>query len=223
MSVYHCAKYVPPYYCNTTTYCTLIAVIGLTLPIAGWSVDVRFGRYKVLSCSLWIMWISSILLTMTLVVSEVTAFKHEDIPIVALLIPLAIGYGGFQATNVQFGIDQLHDASTPQLKSFVAWYSWTFLASGLVVDYIAKCVQNKLVMQLVICCNLTLALILNLLLNKVLIKEPSTQNPFTMSSVMLSNTSIHDREVPSHTAKIQYLLALILQRVNMEGLSRRNK
>ena len=193
LSVFHGARHVAQYYCNTTTYLTIMAVIGLTLPIAGWSADVRFGRYKVLSCSLWIMWISSILLTVTLAVTEVTAFKHECIPIIALLIPLAIGYGGFQATNVQFGIDQLHDASTPQLKSFVAWYSWTFLASGLVMDYIAKCVQNALVLQLVICCNLTLAVILNLVLNKVLIKEPSTHNPFKLIYKVISYAIKHKR------------------------------
>ena len=42
---------------------SVITIIGVTLPIAGWLADVRFGRYKVICCSIWTMWISSVLLT----------------------------------------------------------------------------------------------------------------------------------------------------------------
>ena len=180
LSIYYYGEHVAATYCSDATYLTLVAVIGLTMPLAGWLADVRFGRYKVLSCSLWVMWITSILLAATLTIAEVTELRYKEIPIIALLVILAVGCGGFQANILQFGIDQLHDASASQLKSFVAWYSWTFLASGLVVSYVAMCVQNRLALQLMISCNLTLSLILNLLFNKVLIKEPSTQNPFKL-------------------------------------------
>ena len=100
----------------------------------------RFGWYKVLSGSLWMMWISSLLLTLTLVIAELTDFS---IPKIAFLLPLGIGGGGFQANIIQFGIDQLIDASTKELKSFIAWYSWTITASQLVIYYIQTCVNYK--------------------------------------------------------------------------------
>ena len=43
-------------------------IIGVTLPVAGWLADVQFGRYRVIHCSIWTMWISSVLLTVVYVV-----------------------------------------------------------------------------------------------------------------------------------------------------------
>ena len=158
----------------------ILVITGLTLPLAGWLADVHFGRYKVLSSSLWMMWISSLLLTLTLVVADLSKFKHESILVIALLLPLGIGWGGFQANIIQFGIDQLFDASTKELKSFIAWYSWTFTASQLVMYYILTCIKYKFSAPLLICCNLTFALALKLLFKSVLIKEPKTHNPFKL-------------------------------------------
>ena len=42
--------------------------VGLTIPLAGWLADIRFGRYKVIRFSMWTMWISSLLLTASLVI-----------------------------------------------------------------------------------------------------------------------------------------------------------
>ena len=165
---------------SSTQAIILHAVTGLTLPLAGWLADVRFGRYKVLSGSLWMMWISSLLLTLALVIAEITDFKHESILMIAFLIPLGIGGGGFQANIIQFGIDQLIDASTKELKSFIAWYSWTIIASQLMIYYILTCINYKFAAPLLICCNLTFALTLKLLFKNVLIKEPKSQNPFKL-------------------------------------------
>ena len=54
------------------------------------------------------------LLTLTSVVAELTHFKHEATVVLALLIPLGIGYGAFLANIISFGIDQLTDASMVQ-------------------------------------------------------------------------------------------------------------
>ena len=47
---------------------SVMTIIGVTLPVAGWLADVRFGRYRVMYCSIWTMWISSVLLTAVYVV-----------------------------------------------------------------------------------------------------------------------------------------------------------
>ena len=57
---------------------------------------------------------------------------------IVFLIPLGIGGGGFQANIIQLGIDQLIDASTRELKSFIAWYSGTIIASQLVIYYMCQ-------------------------------------------------------------------------------------
>ena len=178
-------KHVASTHSSSLVNGVLLAIIGLTLPLAGSLADVRFGRYKILSSSLWIMWISAVLLTVILVVAELTSVPHKDIAIVSIVLLLGIGWAGFQANIVQFGIDQLTDASATQYKAFVAWISWSFIAGVLLLFYIVQCVEYKLVAPLLTCCNLTLALVLNLLLNRILIKEPSTQNPFKLVYTVL--------------------------------------
>ena len=96
------------------------------------------------------------------------------------LVPLAAGYGGFQANIIQFGVDQLCDASSSEIKTFVIWYSWTVISSIATVTtaslYISE--EYKLLVSLLMTLKLTLAVCLGILFNNVLIKEPVTQNLF---------------------------------------------
>ena len=200
---------------SNVVYFVMVAVMGLSIPLGGWLADVHYGRYKVLSCGLWIMWITSMLLTAALLVIKVVPFRHSNILLLTLLVPEGIGYGVFQVNIIQFGIDQLIDASTTQFKSFVAWYSWTFIASGLVVYYLLTCIEYKLLTPPLICSNLTLAVIFHLIFNHHLVKEPTTQNPFKLVLVMLSDINIQDKEVPLRTVKKIFHLVLTLQKASM--------
>ena len=127
----------------------VITIIGVTLPVAGWLADVRFGRYRVMRFSIWIMWISSLLLTMAYVVFSLVEFKHRSLMHTVLTILLAVilvfGIGGFQAIVIQFGVDQLNDASTTEITSFVAWYTWTLVSSNIVASFIniITCIDSK--------------------------------------------------------------------------------
>ena len=47
---------------------SVVAIIGVTVPIAGWLADIRFGCYKVIRFSIWTMWILSVLLTIVYIV-----------------------------------------------------------------------------------------------------------------------------------------------------------
>ena len=116
---------------NEFGYYAIQVAVGLTLPIAGWLADVRYGRYKVMCWSIWTMWMSSVLLTADAVMGGlVVSYKIVNKYItMVLLIPLGIGYGGFQAIIVQLGVDQLTDASTSEIKSFVSLYVWTLILS----------------------------------------------------------------------------------------------
>ena len=162
------------------------AIIGVTMPIAGCLADVRFGRYKVISFSFWIMWLTSLLLTAGLVIGQLFDLKnnnyYHNIMFIALVVPLGLGYSGYQANIVQFGVDQLFDASSSEIMSFVIWFSWTIFSSlstvGLIIMYTSD--EYKLIAPLFMCINLTLALCLNTLFKNVLTVEPGTTNPFKL-------------------------------------------
>ena len=116
---------------------------------------------------------------------------------------------------MQFGIDQLIDATTTECKSFIIWLCWFYYISPVVVEYIISCVvlscvDHNTYLMLLMTFNVTVALALKSIFSHVLIKEPITYNPDLQLSNMLSSTSTQDREVPLHTVKTLFLLELIL-------------
>ena len=167
---------------------SVMTISGVTLPITGWLADVRFGRYRVMRCSIWTMWISSLLLTTVYVVFSLIEFNHSGLVYNTLtflvVVLLVFGIGGFQAIVIQFGVDQLNDASTTEITSFVAWYTWTLKGSNIVASFIniITCIDSKynLMGPLVIAMCLTVVVITNYLFSNQLIKEPVTQNPFKL-------------------------------------------
>ena len=154
--------------------------VGFMIPLAGWLADIRFGRYKMIRLSIGTMWISSLLLTTSLLILQSLDLHNLSKALHLFLLPLALGYSGFQANAIQFGVDQLCDASSSEIKTFVTWYSWTIMSGRATVStaclYISE--EYKLLASLLVCLQLTLAVSLGILFNKVLIKEPVTQNPF---------------------------------------------
>ena len=168
-------------------YSTLVNMLvlipmGLTIVLAATLADFRFGRYKVISFSLWIVWISSILLTLTAIITDsihVGLLARAYTPTVPLVL-LGIGWGGYQANIIQFGIDQLIDASATECKSFIIWLCWSYFASQVPVYYVILCFDHDIYLFLILSCNVTIALVLKLIFNHHLIKEPTTKNPFKL-------------------------------------------
>jgi peptide/histidine transporter 3/4 len=103
---------------------------------------------------------------------------------VSLAVALVFGIGGFQAVVIQFGVDQLNDASTIEITSFVAWYTWTLVSNNIIANFInmITCIDTKysLIGSLVIATCLTFVVSTNYVFSNQLIKEPVTQNPFKL-------------------------------------------
>ena len=152
--------------------------MGLTVVLAAMLADFRFGRYKVISFSLWIVWTCSILLTLTAIITDFIHIGFTQVLLTVLLVLLGTGWGGYQANIIQFGIDQLTDASATECKSFIIWLCWSYFASQVAVNYVIQCFDHNIYLFLILSCNVTIALVLKLIFNHHLIKEPTTQNPF---------------------------------------------
>ena len=171
---------IPEQHC-TLCFKLIEVPVGLVLPFAGWLADIYLRRYKVLIFSIVTMWISSLLLTIAFVVETLVPFTNY-IQIV-LLATLGIGYGCFQANIFQFGIDQLTDASTDEIVSFINWYSWSYVNSGTFTKFLSLCIspREKFVAPLLLCVSLSIIAGLILWCNEVLVKEPVTKiNPFKL-------------------------------------------
>ncbi len=184
---YYLALQLYPLMFRPTSYNIYCITWGLTLPIAGWLADVYLKRYKVIHWSILIMWITSVLAVASSVLSQLAEqYYHNNtnkyVTILLLLI-MSIGFGGYQANVVLLGIDQLQDASTDEITSFISWYLFTYFSVGIIVEFIYTCLgqaYNELLQEFLICICLTLVVISTLSCHQIFLKEPITQNPFML-------------------------------------------
>ena len=121
-----------------TTQKILLVPFGITTAIAGWLTDAFIGRYKVICCSVWIMWLLMIAITASVAVGQLNEiYYHHDRIIVqnVLFCLISIGFGAFQSNIIQFGLDQLHDASTTEITSFIVWYVNSLISTGFIAQF----------------------------------------------------------------------------------------
>ena len=112
-------------------YNRIHGIIGLTLPIVGWLMNIFIRWYKVVQWSIWIMWITSMLATLNSIIAKV-AIDHDSFSrgiSLAMTSMMTIGFGGYQANSIRFGLDQLQDASTTEITAFITWYVWTYCSN----------------------------------------------------------------------------------------------
>ena len=154
---------------------------GLTIPLIGWLADVCIGRHNLIQWSIWIMWIAFMLATVS---SIVASYVSTDIKIVktVLFTVASAGFGSHQANVIQYGLDQLQDASTDEITAFISWYVWTSISASVMIHYTYTCIYKKyhILSKLAVCICLIIALIMTFYTKHVLIREPVTQNPFKL-------------------------------------------
>ena len=110
------------------------AFILLFYPLAGYLADTRYGRYKAVTRSLWIMFCSEVTLMACGILTAMYLFAlggdsrlfHNLFYILLVFsIPIIFGLVSFRANVVQFGIDQIQDAPSEQSIHYIVWYIWT--------------------------------------------------------------------------------------------------
>ena len=77
------------------------------------------------------MWTASILNTINSVIAQFLTENHRIYYNTCISLTMtsimAIGFGGYMANIIQFGLDQLQDSSTTEITAFIAWYVWTYI------------------------------------------------------------------------------------------------
>ena len=56
--------------------------------------------------------------------------------LVSILITGISGFGIYEANAIQFGMDQMLEASSRKLSSFIHWYHWSLHLGPLMIFYI---------------------------------------------------------------------------------------
>ena len=98
----------------------------LLYPLLGWLADVYFTRYRFVQFSFIIMVIATIPMIIGAAIFMEISHPRAYFLLggLSLLIGL-IGMGLFESTAIQFGMDQMLEASSNQLSTFIHWYYWS--------------------------------------------------------------------------------------------------
>ena len=127
----------------------IVSGIGAcAFPIAGCLADLRFGRYKLIKISMWLTWVCVVIQSVMSIALQATD-ELDGSPLfkvikIALLIFTVVGLAVFLSNIIQFGMDQLRDASTTEITSFIVWYLWTWILGIILSGEIQNCFHGML-------------------------------------------------------------------------------
>lgn len=126
----------------------------LLYPLFGWIADVCVKRYSVVSCSLYLLLVSSVLsvvATASIIITcskvhtvHLSSFPVAAISCISIGISAAIamlGRGLFQANAIQFGCSQMLEASSEKLSGFIHWYYWSSQIGSILIYYTSTVVS----------------------------------------------------------------------------------
>lgn len=219
-------KEIPIHYAY---YATIGVIWLLGTPIIGWLADVRFGRYRVMQLSLWIIWCAVVAHSCLYIAHNHDKRTHSlsTVDSVTSFLTLALymcGLVGFLINSVQFGIDQMPDASSRELSAFIHWYVFAMSAgiwfAEAVVDFLKFCSpahdEDQLspaemaVLAILPTFLISLALLSDSYLHHHLIIEPHSSNPLTLVTGVLKYVAKHSK--PTNPSAYVYTLRMIPNR-----------
>ena len=123
---------------------TFQGLLYLSYPVFGLLSEVFQWNFKTILVSFILMATSSILMLVTSTVWIIgvvySLWPQIYYIIVSIQVPfLVIGIisvGMFEANAIQFGMDQMFEASSKQLSSFIRWYFWCAHIGATVMIYL---------------------------------------------------------------------------------------
>ncbi len=165
---------------NTLYNYTLVILI--IVPLIGWLGDIYLGRYRVIKYCMRILWISLIIDNIVITFDEVIS------TVLIVFLQLITAIGAVAAVLIilnvfQLGIDQLTDASSSHIITFIQWEVWTNFFAGSMYWLSISCNCGIYTQYLsfffkpLIC---TVAILCDIFLERYLIKETIKHNPLKL-------------------------------------------
>ena len=117
----------------------------LLYPLCGWIAEVYLSNFKMIKWSFIVMLINTIVMLVTglwLIVGQTFVsnfYIFSTVGTVIAIITGLIGFGMYESNAIQFGMDQMLEASSEQLSSFIQWYFWCVNIGPLVIYYVVIC------------------------------------------------------------------------------------
>ncbi len=115
----------------------LIPIIAF-IPIAGWLADVRYGNFKVFKFGALLFFVSAVLTCICLIMYLRVHPTVIGITSTAAVLVAYLGCSACTVTALQLGLDQMPDASSDNIISFIKWFIFSALFGVWISNIIKK-------------------------------------------------------------------------------------
>ena len=121
-------------------------LVYISYPLIGLLADIKLTRYRMICLSCWVMFVSTLLLSIwifSFAMHYDELYHYSPLTTTLFIGSLVfvasgiLGKGMFESTAIQFGTDQMIEASSAQLSTFIYWYCWSFYVGNVCVDVIS--------------------------------------------------------------------------------------
>ena len=159
----------------------VVGAVALSAPIA-LVADIYLGRYKVIQYSMRLLWIA-VIASNTIIALQYYVVKNAATSSIFIVFT-TIGYAGSAGiivNSLQFGIDQLTDASSSEITSYISWYTWNFILASTIGLIFGNCLTHyNSLSYFVLPLSCTLSILSDCCFSHWLVKEPVTNNPLKL-------------------------------------------
>ena len=136
---------------------TLVMIAVVSAPLSGWLADAKFGNYKTFRVGVALLFISAVLNCSFLILEALVWERSNDLE----WIHASVTYGLFvvglcmcTVTTLPLGLDQMPDASSSSITSFIAWFVCTYFLGFFVykmLDLVHDNSKIKIIFSLICC------------------------------------------------------------------------
>ena len=114
-----------------------VGLAFLSAPLSGWLADAKFGNYKVFRAGAVLLFIATVINCLVLVLEELVWENGHVLKWIHLLLGSsfwAVGACACTLTALHLGLDQMPDASSSSISSYIAWFVCSFFGGGFISE-----------------------------------------------------------------------------------------
>ena len=103
----------------------IIILLLVSAPLSGWLADAKFGNHKVFRAGAVLLFIASVMNCLLLILEEVLWENNQVLKWIYLCLVSAlcvVGTCACLATALPLGLDQMPDASSSSITSYITWF-----------------------------------------------------------------------------------------------------
>ncbi len=215
-------KLIPNKTLHDIVYNACGVMLHLLCPLAGILADNKIGRHNMIKWSTRLLVPGILFAIATAVIAilkENSIFFNLVIPIFSLVVTMVfftMGIAGFEATSIQFGIDQLLDSTWEDQSIFIYWLVWVWYLSYFInflygnfmkahLDHVDKDLVSNLSSSAILIILLVSTLILLFLTSnkqRLFLTDLRRHNPFKLVYKVTKFSRLH--KVPVNRSAFTY-------------------